>query len=74
MIKLQKLNGFGIVVNAELIESVEATPDTVINLATGNRFLVRDSVQDVIDKVLDYRKKVYAEKKCVNPIEGFERK
>ena len=74
MIKLQKLNGFEIVVNAELIESVEATPDTVINLATGNRYLVRDSVRDVIEKVVDYRKKVYSEKKCVNPIEGFERK
>ena len=67
------MNGFEIVVNAELIESVEATPDTVINLATGNRFLVRDSVQDVIDKVVDYRKRIYAEKKCVTPIEGFER-
>lgn len=73
MIKLHKLNGAEIVVNAELIESVEATPDTVINLATGNRFLVKDSVDDVIAKVVDYRKKVYAEKKCVNPIEGYER-
>ena len=74
MIKLHKLNGAEIVVNAELIESVEPTPDTVINLATGNRFLVRDGVQDVIDKVIEYKKKVYAEKNCVNPIEGFERK
>ena len=74
MIKLTKLNGSDIVVNAELIESVEATPDTVINLATGNRFLVRDGVQDVVDKVVEYRKKVYSEKRCVNPIEGFERK
>jgi flagellar protein FlbD len=74
MIKLHKLNGAEIVVNAELIESVEATPDTVLNLATGNRFLVKDSVQDVIDKVMEYKKKVYADKKCVNPIEGFEKK
>ena len=74
MIKLHKLNGSEIVVNAELIESVESTPDTVINLATGNRFLVRDGVQDVIDKVVEYKKQVYANKKCINPIEGFERK
>jgi flagellar protein FlbD len=69
MIKLHKLNGSEIVVNAELIESVEATPDTVINLATGNRFLVSNGVQEVIDKVVEYKKKVYADKKCVNPIE-----
>jgi flagellar protein FlbD len=74
MIKLEKLNGSLVVVNAELIESVEATPDTVINLATGNRFLVRDSVDAVIAKVVEYKKQVYSERKCVNPIEGFERK
>lgn len=74
MIKLHKLNGAEIVVNAELIESVEATPDTVLNLATGNRFLVKDSVQEVVDKVIEYKKKVYADKNCVNPISGFEKK
>lgn len=74
MIKLHKLNGAEIVVNAELIESVEATPDTVLNLATGNRFLVKDSVQEVVDKVVEYKKKVYADKKYVNPISGFEKK
>jgi len=74
MIKLKKLNGFEITVNAELIESVEATPDTVINLATGNRFIVRDSVDEVVGKVVEYKKKVYSERKAINPIEGFERK
>ena len=74
MIKLHKLNGTEIIVNAELIESMEATPDTVLNLATGNRFVVKDSVQEVVDKVVEYKKKVYADKKCVNPIEGLEKK
>ena len=74
MIKLKKLNGFEIVVNAELIESVEATPDTVLNLATGNRFIVRDSVDEVIGKIVEYKKKVYSERKVINPIEGFEKK
>ena len=74
MIKLHKLNGAEIVVNAELIESVEAAPDTVLNLATGNRFIVKDSMQDVVDKIVEYKRKVYADKKCVNPIEGFEKK
>jgi len=74
MIKLEKLNGSMVVVNAELIESVEATPDTVINLATGNRFLVKDGVDAVIAKVVEYKKQVYSERKCVNPLEGVDRK
>lgn len=74
MIKLQKLNGATVVVNAELIESVESAPDTVINLATGNRFLVRNSVDDVIARVVEYKKQVYSERKVINPLEGFERK
>jgi len=74
MIHLRKLNGTEVVVNAELIESVESTPDTVINLATGNRYLVKDTVDEVVAKVVEYRKKVYAEKKAVNPLEFYERK
>jgi flagellar protein FlbD len=74
MIKLEKLNGTLVVVNAELIESVEAGPDTVINLATGNRYLVRNPVDEVVALVVEYKKKVYAERNCVNPIEGLERK
>jgi len=74
MIKLEKLNGSLVVVNAELIESVESAPDTVINLATGNRFIVKNPVDEVIAKIVEYRLKVYAEKRCVNPLEGFERK
>lgn len=74
MIKLEKLNGAVVVVNAELIESVEAAPDTVLNLATGNRFIVKDSVDAVIAKIVEYKKKVYSERRCINPMEGFERK
>ena len=74
MVKLEKLNGSMIIVNAELIESVEAAPDTVINLATGNRFIVKNPVDEVVAKIVEYRKKVYSECKCVNPISGFEKK
>ena len=74
MIKLFKLNGTEIVVNAELIESIEAAPDTVINLVTGNRLLVGNSVQEVVDKVVEYKKKVYSDKNCTNPLEGLQKK
>lgn len=53
---------------------MEAAPDTVINLATGNRFLVKNPVDEVVALVVEYKKKVYSERKCVNPLEGLEEK
>lgn len=73
MISLIKLNGREITINAELIESLEATPDTVVSLVTGNRLVVRNSVEDIVAKVMEYRKKINSERKIINPIEGFKR-
>lgn len=73
MIQLTRLNGGTITLNAELIESVEATPNTVIHLATNNRYVVRETVDEVVAKVIEYRKRVNAERPAPNPIQGFER-
>ena len=73
MIKLHKLNGSEVVVNAELIESLDPGPETVISLATGNRFIVRENADEVIAKVLEYRRAVYATGKVVNPISGYQK-
>jgi flagellar protein FlbD len=54
MIQVTRLNGRKVVINALLIEMVEATPDTVITLTTGNKLVVRESVQDVIGLVTEY--------------------
>jgi flagellar protein FlbD len=59
MIQLHRLNGAEVVVNAELIEAVEGCPDTVLSLATGNRFIVRESVLEVIQRIVEYKKTVY---------------
>ena len=56
MIKLHRLNGTEIVLNAELIESVDAVPDTKIILTTGNQFIVKEKVQEVIERVLEYKR------------------
>lgn len=56
MVKLHKLNGKEIVINAELIESIESIPDTKIILSTGNQFIVQESVDEVIEKVKAYRR------------------
>jgi len=58
MIKVRKINGEEIVINAELIETVEARPDTTISLATGNKIIVQDTVAEVIEKVTEYRRLV----------------
>lgn len=58
MIKLTRLNGKVFVVNAELIEIMEETPDTVVTLNNGNRFVVSESVDEVVDRIVKYRKKI----------------
>jgi len=58
MIKVRKINGEEMVINAELIETVEARPDTTISLATGNKIIVKDTVSEVVEKVLEYRRLV----------------
>jgi flagellar protein FlbD len=56
MIKVTKINGDPIVVNADLIEFVEETPDTVISLCTGKKLMVRESVADVIEAAREHRR------------------
>lgn len=57
MIELTKLNNKKVVINCDLIEYVEALPDTTITLTTGNKFVVRESVDDFINKVVEFRQK-----------------
>lgn len=73
MIALHKLNGSSVVVNAELIETLEPGPQTVVHLATGNKVLVRETADEIVSKVVEYRKAVNASGKAVNPIAGYER-
>ena len=63
MITLHKLNGALVTVNAELIETIESVPDTVISLTTGNRYVVKESVKDAVALIVEYRRQVNAAKK-----------
>lgn len=58
MIKVMRINSKELVVNAELIEFMEATPDTVISLTTGRKLVVADPIDAVIKKVLEYKRSV----------------
>ncbi len=61
MIDLTRLNGSVITINAELIEVVEETPDTVVTLTTGRKFIVKESRQELKNLVLSYKRKIFAE-------------
>lgn len=61
MIELSRLNGTKYVVNCELIKFVEATPDTVITLTTGEKLMVKESVENVIEQTVRYRQRIYRE-------------
>ena len=54
MIVLTRMNGQSFVVNAEKIRYVESTPDTVVCCDTGDRLMVRESLQDVVRKAIEY--------------------
>ena len=60
MIEVTKLNGSTILVNAELIESVEETPDTVISLVDGKKIIVKESRQDIKNLVILYKREFAA--------------
>lgn len=64
MIKLTRLNHTPLIVNADLIEHVEGTADTVVALTTGQKFMVLESTEEVIEKVVEYRKAILSTTGC----------
>ena len=57
MIRLTRLNGTSYLMNCELIETIEETPDTVISTTTGKKFVVTESIEEIVEKVLQYKLK-----------------
>jgi len=55
MILVTRLNGAPFAVNADLIERVEVTPDTVLSLVDGRKYVVTESAQEVIDRIVAFR-------------------
>ena len=60
MIEVTKINGSRVLVNPDLIELVEETPDTVIAFTTGRKIIVKESRQEVNNLVKSYRKELFA--------------
>lgn len=59
MIKLTRFNESIFVLNAELIQVVEETPDTVVTLINGQKILVLEKSEEVINKVIEYKRRIY---------------
>ena len=58
MISLTRLNGTRFVINAELIRTIEERPDTTIVLINGETFIVRDRMDEVVAKAIEYGRMV----------------
>ena len=60
MISVTRTNGSKIYINAELIQTVESTPDTVITLTSNKKLIVKDTAQEIAERFIEYRRKTLA--------------
>lgn len=59
MIEVTKINNEKILINSDLIEVVEETPDTIVTLTTGRKIIIKESRQDIKNLVKSYRKDIF---------------
>lgn len=60
MIRLTRINETTFYVNGELIAYIDVTPDTVLTLTTGEKVRVRESAEEVVERVVEYRRRIAA--------------
>ncbi len=58
LISVKRINGQKLIVNADLIEFLESTPDTLITLTSGKKIMVKETRDEIVSKVIDYRRLV----------------
>jgi len=75
MIQLTRLNNQLLVVNSDLIKFVERSPDTVLTLLTGEKVVVKESVESVLDKIAEFRRSIWRHDKppAANALEAIEK-
>ncbi|HOK14123.1 MAG TPA: flagellar FlbD family protein [Candidatus Kapabacteria bacterium] len=67
MIILTKIDGNKITVNADEIETIETSHDSIISLKSGKKILVKESSQEIIALVIEYRRKCYSKSDEIAP-------
>lgn len=60
MIAVTRLNGKRVVINAELIKLLENTPDTMITLINGERIIVKETLEDIVARAVEYGRNIRA--------------
>lgn len=58
MIQVTRLNGTGYWLNPHIIETIETKPDTTITLVSGKKIVVKESPEEVLARIIEYRKKL----------------
>lgn len=61
MIRVTRINHSPLILNSDLIEHMETTPDTVISLTNGQKYVVLEAAEDIVEKVVDFRRRLYSE-------------
>ena len=59
MIKVTNLHGKIFMINADLIELIETMPDTIITLTTGKKIIVRESTEEILQKVVEFKRQIH---------------
>jgi flagellar protein FlbD len=59
LIKLTGLNNKEVIINAEHIEKLESVPESLITLINGNKYIVLESTDEIINKVIEYKNKIF---------------
>lgn len=66
MIKVTRINKTQFIINADWIETVESTPDTVITLTNGKKYVVTEKIEDIINRVIEYKQKTFILNRTIN--------
>lgn len=71
MIYVTRLNGKQFCLNAEMIELIESTPDTIITLANKDKFIVKEAMDVVLEKIIQYKTRVYHSTMDISDSQGL---
>lgn len=58
MITVTRLNDKELIINSDYIECFEETPDTTITMTTGRKIIVKESVDEILDKIIEFKNKI----------------
>lgn len=64
MIRLSRLKGEPLVLNSDLIEHIETTPDTVITLTSGQKVMVQERPDEIVSRIIEFRRQIHAPELC----------